>query len=230
MLKNALLWLTREMDGDASPRVAQPVVAEAANAGRSADRVVAPGSLIAISGAQFTSGSRLDTTATPLPVKLAGAQVRLNGSALPLAFVGTDRILAQAPFDVPQGEAQLTVSAAMQQSAPLTIKVERAAPGVIAVARPGFIWTIYCTGLGDVAPPVATGLASPLQPLSLTRNTPEVTVAGGSATVLYSGLAPFLVGVYQIIAAVHGPSPDTPTSVVVSMQGRSSPPFEVPAP
>jgi uncharacterized protein (TIGR03437 family) len=55
-------------------------------------------------------------------------------------------------------------------------------------------------------------------------------VEGGSATVLYSGLAPFLVGIYQIIAAVHGPAPDAPTNVVVSLEGRSSPPFEVPAP
>ena len=227
LIKNALLWLAREVEGDAAPRVAVPAVSGAAGAGGTADRVVAPGSLIAITGERFTAGARLDAVSTPLPVKLAGVQVRLDGALLPLASAAPDRILAQVPFGLPPGGLPLSVSGAMRQSPPVTATVERTAPGIVAVVRAGSVWTIYCTGLGEVTPGVPTGAAAPREPLSVTQITPEVTIGGERAAVEFSGLAPLQVGLYQINTVIQRDVAG-PIQVVLTADGRASEPFNVP--
>jgi uncharacterized protein (TIGR03437 family) len=65
-------------------------------------------------------------------------------------------------------------------------------------AAPGEILILYASGLGAVTPPVASGAAAPSSPLSFTDITPSVTVGGVPATVLFSGLVPGYVGLYQI--------------------------------
>ena len=77
-----------------------------------------------------------------------------------------------------------------------------AAPsGAFSNSRPvkvGEYISIYATGLGDVSNRPAAGAASPTSPLSYTVATPEVTIGGVSAPVIFSGLAPGFVGLYQI--------------------------------
>ena len=62
--------------------------------------------------------------------------------------------------------------------------------------------SIYCTGLGSVTNPPADGAIAPAAPYSETLLTPTVTAGGTAGTILYSGLAPTLVGVYQVNAFV----------------------------
>ena len=64
--------------------------------------------------------------------------------------------------------------------------------------KPGEVLVLYAIGLGAVTPPVASGVPAPSSPLSQTVNAPAVTVGGVPATVLFSGLAPGYVGLYQI--------------------------------
>jgi uncharacterized protein (TIGR03437 family) len=66
-------------------------------------------------------------------------------------------------------------------------------------AKAGDFLTIYCNGLGAVQPPVASGDAAPgSPPLAETVAKPVVTIGGAQASLLFSGLVPGLVGLYQI--------------------------------
>jgi uncharacterized protein (TIGR03437 family) len=58
--------------------------------------------------------------------------------------------------------------------------------------------SVYVTGLGAVSPAVAAGAVTPSSPLSNLTGGAGAFVGGVPATVLFSGLAPGLVGVYQI--------------------------------
>src|ERR1041385_5436980 len=105
MLANALLWLTRQADGDAKPRGGTPVIA---NGGVGdalvVGRALAPGSLISIYGNNLTSGSTMQADFTrTLPVKLAGTMVRVDGVAIPLLYVSPSQINAQLPMDLSAG-------------------------------------------------------------------------------------------------------------------------------
>jgi uncharacterized protein (TIGR03437 family) len=80
-------------------------------------------------------------------------------------------------------------------------------PGSQPVARGDFL-AIYCTGLGAVNNTPADGAPAPSSaPLATTLATPSVTIGGVPATVSYSGLAPGLVGLYQVNVQVPASVP-----------------------
>jgi uncharacterized protein (TIGR03437 family) len=58
--------------------------------------------------------------------------------------------------------------------------------------------TVYLTGLGQTSPAVEAGLPSPSDPLATTLMTPRLELGGVALPVLFSGLTPGQVGVYQI--------------------------------
>ena len=66
-------------------------------------------------------------------------------------------------------------------------------------AQPGELLLIFCTGLGPVLPEVPSGDVSPgTEPLARTVSLPMVNIGGIPAEVVYSGLAPGFVGLYQV--------------------------------
>jgi uncharacterized protein (TIGR03437 family) len=101
-------------------------------------------------------------------------------------------------------------------------------PQSIVGARPaarGGIIIIYGTGAGDTTPLLATGEAAPASgnPLVLTKVQPSVTIGGKNTTVLFSGLAPGFVGLWQINAVVPADvTPGTAVSLVVTAAGVPS--------
>jgi len=74
-------------------------------------------------------------------------------------------------------------------------------------AAPGEFLTIYCTGLGSVTDPPASGTPALSDPLSHTRVVPAVTIGDIPATVSFSGLAPGFVGLYQVNVEVPANAP-----------------------
>ena len=80
-------------------------------------------------------------------------------------------------------------------------------PGSQPVARGDYL-AIYCTGLGAVNNTPADGAPAPSSPpLATTLATPGVTIGGVPAVVSYSGLAPGLVGLYQVNVQVPNNAP-----------------------
>jgi uncharacterized protein (TIGR03437 family) len=62
----------------------------------------------------------------------------------------------------------------------------------------GEVVLIYATGLGAVSNTPVDGTPAPDAPLAVTKNPPTVAIDGQVASVLWSGLAPGFVGLYQV--------------------------------
>lgn len=102
-----------------------------------------------------------------------------------------------------------------------------AAPaGSFTNARPvqrGEFVAIYCTGLGAVSHPPATGSEAVADPLSETLTLPTVTVDDVAARVTFSGLAPGFVGLYQVNVEIpEGVASGDSIEVVITIGGVES--------
>jgi uncharacterized protein (TIGR03437 family) len=132
---------------------------------------------------------------------LAGAasatiQVTVNGQTSAPQFVPlgpfSPGIFTIPPGGTGQGAIQIANSNPPTFAAP-----QGGIPG--SLARPaniGEFITIFCTGLGSVTSPPATG--APALGTSTTVATPQVMIGGVPAMVSFSGLAPGFVGLYQV--------------------------------
>jgi len=179
---------------------------------------IAPGELITIFGTGLASGTFTDAT---FPPSLGNVSVRINGRTAPVYVVSPTQISAIVPYETPAGIAEIQVSSSGSNSNRITVYVNRTAPGVFAVpatglgfaaalhgdyslvsnanpARPGETIAVYLTGLGATNPPVATGAPGTVGPFSETTETLDASVGGKAAKIVFSGLAPFLRGLYQI--------------------------------
>ena len=102
------------------------------------------------------------------------------------------------------------------------LRIEAAAPAILAATRAGGVLVLYATGLGATDPAVDAGIISPFRPLARTRLQPAVRIAGRPAEVQFSGLAPGLVGVYQVNAAIPDGVSGTVEAVIESGGFQSS--------
>jgi len=95
-------------------------------------------------------------------------------------------------------------------------------------AHLGDVLTIYALGLGPVSPSVNTGAPAPsVEPLARTTNAVQVVYGsgtGGSVTAspLYSGLAPFFAGLYQINVLLPQNAPTGNVPVTLGLPGHVS--------
>ncbi len=71
----------------------------------------------------------------------------------------------------------------------------------------GDVLVIYLTGLGKVSPLVENGRPAPSDPLAYTIDQPDVAIGGIGLPVLYSGLTPGQVGLYQLNVSVPSNTP-----------------------
>jgi trimeric autotransporter adhesin len=197
---------------------------------------VALGSFVSIFGANMADGSGAPST-QPLPTNYQGTQVFLGGVALPLQFVGPNQINALIPASVAVDSQQpLVVQRDLTQAAPTSVTIADTQPGIYTAnqqgtgqgavltsdnsldaptgafpgahpATRGDYIQIYCTGLGAVTNPPASGAAAPSAPLSFTVNTVTASIGGIAAPVLFSGLAPGFIGLYQVNVTVPAGAP-----------------------
>jgi len=209
------------------PLVVGPAISAVVNA-LSSLPAIAPGSLISIYGSKLSAAIASSPDA-PLRVALEGTSVLLDGTAIPLLFVSPGQVNAQVPYEMRPGTIKVIVQSSAGASLPVDIKVAATAPGVLmapqgnhallwniasgdlnssdAPAKPGQYVTAYVTGQGLVDPPVVSGAAAPVSPLSYPVAAVQVTVAGRPAEVQFAGLAPGFVGVLQLNVLI----PDVPS-------------------
>ena len=179
---------------------------------------LAPGAIVQIYGSNLAPQAA-QPASVPLPVTLNGTSVMVGGVAAPLYYVGPGQIDAQIPFELSSvGEYDVVVSANGALSGPQTIQMSSAIPGLavyndgsviaqhqdgslitrMSPAVPGEYGVLYLAGMGVTDNPVGTGSGSPATPLAHPTSTPSLTIGGAPVPVLFAGLTPGLVGLYQI--------------------------------
>ena len=214
---------------------------------------LAPGSLVAVFGTQLAQ-NQASATLIPLPVNLAGASILIGGKEAPLLFASNGQVNAVVPYGIPVNSAQQAIATvASALSVPQQLTIAAAAPGVFTTdgkqgivvdvdaagnqtlvdanhpAIIGHALVIYCTGLGEVSPPVTTGTAAPSNPPSSTVNPVTVTIGGVAANVLFAGLTPTLVGLYQVNVVIPaGVTPGPQVPLVLTSVGQVSAPVTIP--
>jgi type 1 glutamine amidotransferase len=191
---DALLWITGQSDGEALPFSEPPALTNQgiANAASFTPRAtVSPGSAISIFGRNLTTGATMQAPAERVVYRLAGATVKLNGAAIPLLFVSPGQINAVVPLNTEPGggtfQFELLVGASPVVAARLN--AAEATPGIFTFTLHGSAITLWATGLGPV---VRQGS------FDVTHLQPSVRIGGVPARVLYSGLSPGLLGLYQV--------------------------------
>jgi uncharacterized protein (TIGR03437 family) len=162
-----------------------------------------------------------------LPTRLGETSINFNGTLpAPLFYVSPQQANLQVPWELTgQKEASVSVTTGGGISAPVKVSLADAAPGLFSLrqsgngqgvvldsryqlvdaanpARPGDTVQIFATGLGPVSNRPASGVASPAAPVASTLATPTVNIGGAAAPVVFSGLTPGYVGLYQVNAQV----------------------------
>jgi minor extracellular serine protease Vpr len=163
-------------------------------------------------------------------------------------FVSEGQINVQVPWELQgQSSASMKVSIGeistdlytvpLQDYSPAAFEYKEAASGSFLAAaldenfallgsanpaRRGRTVQIYANGLGPVDNQPASGEVAPAQPLARTRVLPTVTIGGRQANVVFSGLAPGNVGLYQLNVVVPADAPTGTQPVVISANGITS--------
>lgn len=203
----------------------------------------------AVNSAGFTAGApvapgSLQASTVPLPRRLGETEVlvggAVGGAAAPLLYASPPQINFQAPRQPAVGQVVMEARVGGQRVARGSLSVMPTAPGIFAVlnsdgkvnsasnpARRGEGLQIFATGQGEVTPPVEEGAAAPDQPLSVTATPPGVQVGGKPASVQFSGLAPRLVGVWQINAVVPSDAPPGSTVPLIIIRALVSNSFPI---
>ncbi|MBI3934131.1 MAG: hypothetical protein HY316_05535, partial [Acidobacteria bacterium] len=200
--------------GDLSlPYITTDGVVEAA--GFAALRPLAPGGIVSIFGSGFAA-EEFFASQKPLERSLGGVSVQIGNVTAPLFYVGPSQINAQVPFTAIQGtHVAIVVNANGRISAPQDYLIGAVQPGIFQSegsaaaldgrsrpitpgnpARIGDTLQLFATGLGLVDPAVATGAPSPSS--STVRDDVSVRIGGVEVPVVYQGLAPGFVGLYQV--------------------------------
>jgi uncharacterized protein (TIGR03437 family) len=89
-------------------------------------------------------------------------------------------------------------------------------------AHSGEAITFYGTGFGPVTPLPATGAAAGSSPASTMDSTPGVTINNHNATVLFAGLSPGSVGLYQFNVVVPDQVGKGNLNVLINTGGLNS--------
>jgi hypothetical protein len=157
LLRNALLWMTRQLDAPADPRpaAAPRIAADAAgpaigNAATMTPRALAPGAIFSIFGDRLTPGGALAASDAGTR-KLAGAVVRVDGETVPLLYASPGQINAIAPQSLRSGASRVEVAAGGMTGTVPDVTVRDRTPGIFAVTFEGSAATIWATGIGFAA-------------------------------------------------------------------------------
>ncbi len=177
---------------------------------------LSPGSYFTIYGQNLHPKDELLTSS--VPVTVSGP-----GGVYPVQALTPWQINTFLPMSVPPVPVTLTVNLESGRQLTYTANVAATAPAIVTYpdatgkqqaaafhlstllpcdaqhpARAGETVETYGFGLGATDIPQITGVPAPFQPLVKTLIAPAVLVGTQKAQILFSGLVPGLIGVYQI--------------------------------
>jgi len=228
------------------PHTAPSITANGIVNGATFAAPVAPGGIASLFGT-FAIPNLISTGTFPAPTVISGLSIQFGSAPLaPLFFVSQSQVNLQIPWEL-AGQTQTTVAVSQygQSSATQTVPLATYSPGIFIMnaqtnqaaaldanynlvgpanpATAGAYVQIYCTGLGPVTNQPATGAPALSSPLSWTAATPTVSIGGATAPVVFSGLAPGEVGLYQVDAQVpSGIAAGASVPVTISVGGATS--------
>jgi uncharacterized protein (TIGR03437 family) len=169
----------------------------------------------------FVSAGQINLQ-VPNGVDLGTATVEVfsGGSATPIAN-GTATIAESAPGVFIFDRSIDNQAAALNSDSTPNSNFERY-PGSRPEVTTQFV-TIYATGIGRTNPLVPDGQAAPGGPLALADGTTTATIGGASAQILYSGLAPGFVGLWQLNVVIPNTLPtNLATDLSIALKSRTS--------
>ena len=179
---------------------------------------LAPGMVAQVNGSNLAASS-VQPDMIPAPLTFNGTQVLVGAFTAPLYALSSGQLTVQLPNELSAGQQYpVIVSANGGITLPDTITTAPAAPGVFVYpdnsaiaehmnsslvnadspAQPNETVTIFMVGMGATDTPVASGAAAPSSPPANVLAAPTVTVGGQQAGIVFAGLVPGAVGIYQI--------------------------------
>jgi len=205
---------------------------------------VAPGAIVQVMGSELgasevsppDSGGRLAD-------QFGGVAVLIGGLRLPLYYLSPRQINAQVPFELKPGvEYLLLVRSGTTISVPQPVGVAAQQPGLAArpdgivtaldqnfnpvtresPASRGAFLTLYLVGMGVTDPAVPSGTVSPGAPPATLAEPPQVRLGDRTLPVLFAGLTPGLVGVYQVNIQVPEDFPPGDAEIQVTQDGAAT--------
>ena len=213
-----------------APTWAQTGVAVVNAASFRANFPTSPGSLASAfpTGGTFAGATLAGATETPLPTTLGGAQLLVDGTAAPLVFVAEGQINFQVSGGLSAGRHTVSVTVGGSEVASGFLDVIPAAPGVFILdpadvrepgavlnadnsvngpdnpAPTGSVVIVFGTGQGPLDGSVADGEPAPGDTLISATTLTKAWVGAREQTVLFSGLAPNFIGLWQVNVQLDG--------------------------
>lgn len=205
---------------------------------------LAPGSLVTLYG-QNLAADTIEASGFPLPTRLGGTDVIINGSVAPLLYVSPGQINAIVPSETYAGRGGAIVRSSHGQNRGTPFDLMPAAPEIFLLgerraialnqdgslngpdnpASPGEIVSVFFTGQGPTDPPASSGQAAPFEPLARVALESSVSVGGADAQVTYLGLSPGFAGLAQAnVVMPEGLFGELPVRIEIGGQ-RSGPGF-----
>jgi uncharacterized protein (TIGR03437 family) len=217
-----------------------PVISAVTNAASYSTDAISPGSLISLFGSGLAS-TTVVAPSVPLPMSLADVSVVINGVAAPVLFVSPNQINAQVPSGLAAGSASVVVRVEGALSAPASIMLAAAAPGVFTDAQgqaaalnadgsvnspqnpapAGTFVSVFFTGQGPVTAQIDDGAAPPSGVVINATSSVSASIGTSTATVQFAGLAPNYAGLAQINLQVP-PLASGLYPLIVKIAGRAS--------
>jgi uncharacterized protein (TIGR03437 family) len=205
---------------------------------------MAPGTVAEIFGSNLAGGTAVSSS-LPLPDTVQGTTVIIGGLQAPILFLSPGQVNVQVPFELAPGQPyQVIISANGALTSPDPVQISNVSPGVAetpggqviaqhadaagtlvtdsAPAQPGEFIVLYLVGLGLTDSSVQSGAASPATPPANALAEPSVTLDSEPVNVLFCGLTPDMVGLYQIDLQVPSNAKDGDLTIQISQAGTTA--------
>ncbi len=167
---------------------------------------------------------------------LGKTMLTVNGIPAPIFFANFEQINFQVPFEIDLSQpARVEVSIDGFRGPPEFVSVVPVSPGIFTLPdgtaavvnhegivgplEPGQFGVVFVTGLGLVEDDLETGALTPSDRLFRVTTPVEVFINGVPCNVLFAGLTPDFVGLYQVNFEIPSDLPDADSYEIVILQG-----------